>query len=251
MADDDPARETGPDDPEPTRASGGAEAGTEEDRVRALLASTPSETMPEDVATRIDAALRAEATSAAEGASRAENGAAAEVTPIGRARRVRHMLPAVAVAAIVLGIVAVALPQVLSGPGADDGGSSTTNSRQAPEAVAPESQPDTGQRGVQPSPGSTADGADPVTLSSDRFARDVTTRVVRAGLPPPTPPDRAGLRCEGNRLATTDGLRVTVDGRTARLFASGPAQAREFRAIGCKGEEPATLARTTLDTTGG
>lgn len=230
----------------------------EEDRVRALLSSLPPETMPGDVADRLDATLRAEAATRrdAPGVGSGEV-PGATVTPI---RRVRRWLPTAAVAAIVLGIVAIALPQLLPGSGPADNtqGSSATSGRRAPDAASPragtDSQPDArrsprlGPNAVKPGP---SDRAAPVTLDSSAFAHDVAARVVRRGLAPePTAARQVDrLRCRDGRLRTSDGLAVTVDGSSARLFASGPADARVFLAVGCSSGELYRLASATLDVT--
>jgi len=208
-------------------------------RVRSLLSGAPPEPMPDDVVARLDAALRSEATRRTEAADEAAG--ATEVTD---KPRVRRWIASTAVAAVFLVVLMVALGQVLSG-GTDSssvsGSSAETGERAQGEVEDPGAPPSAEGKALSPST------TGRVRLSSTGLEADITSKVVQPGRTLPAAPDLAALRCADGRLVTAAGLAVTVDGRPARLFASGPATQREFRAIGCVGQTPQVIAATTID----
>lgn len=233
----------------------------------ALLAATPSVSMPPELATRLDDALGAEARRRS-----ARVAPDSVVVPLRRLRRdrVRHVLAGAATAAAALLVVSV-LPDVLDTGGSDgmstsggeaaDRGAAGPDRERAPTAAA---ERDRLAGAVRALPDvSTAGFAGDVELLYDSGSASFLSGVPQDG--PGNPPAGQAVRlphpesverlvptagCAGPALRSAGvrgvlGSLVRLDGEVARLVASGPSARREVAAYSCASGD--RLAGATLD----
>lgn len=249
-----------PTDPDP-RGSVGDDLAPEEQHVRELLAAERPEPMPDDIAERLTLAIREHARERSADHTVESPGDGATASKTGPLRPLRRWLPATAVAAVLLAIVAVALPRMLTGEGTATSSAGRSSSASPPqrERAQPSPSPNGGSNLAKTSPLSPQttqrrlDAAGPnartpsrVPLRTRSFRHDVEVRVVDRGLSPsPVAPQMLDrLRCSSGKVQTSQGLAVEVGGNPARLFATGPADARTYRVISCATGAPTLVAHS-------
>lgn len=204
--------------------------------VREVLAGQADPVMPDDVARRLEGVLRAEQ-------ERRSSPSAGVVTIGDRRSRVHRWAPLLAVAALVVGVLAVAVPLGLHGSSSSSESSSRSSAADSGGSSARATEPEA------PAAGRLQEGA-AISLSPGSFGRDLRTQVIQPGLRADlvAAPSLAAVRCSGD-VPSGAGLDVTVGGRPARLYASGPIPATTFTAIGCAAGRPRVLATATVDAT--
>jgi hypothetical protein len=216
-----------------------------------MLANAPLPPLPDDVAARIDQAIAAEATARASDWS----GTAARAGPI---RRTRRWLAPLAVAAAVIGVIAIAVPVVDNANDGDDaagGGETSADALEQGAAKGDAAAPSAGRAPAAP--------AQPVPLSRATFGQDVidvfypdaqASALKRSPLVAETDPrsyyeSQLKGQCPVDGTPTTsygEVVRIVLDGQPAYLLLNHPGRVADAVAFTCDGPEANLLVSASL-----